>query len=46
MGMFPFISKNTNVLLLIFSITCFALGIYGIITSFTKSTIEYIPDLE
>ena len=38
-------SSSVEVALLVFSITWIVLGVYGIITSFTKSAVTYIPEI-
>ncbi|MCQ2796019.1 MAG: hypothetical protein MJ213_01735 [Bacilli bacterium] len=41
----PIFLKDQDIILLIASITCVILGIVGIIKSFTKSMVEYIPEI-
>lgn len=41
----PIFSKDQDMILLIASIACVLLGIVGIVKSFTKSMVEYIPEI-
>lgn len=41
----PIFAKDQNMVLFIFSIACVVFGIGGIINSFTRSTVEYIPEI-